>query len=204
MSSETIAAGEATISVTRLGAEFEGDVSEQAVDDLLREIGSVTRGCMFVIGDAINYAEGKWGEKYDHWISVTGLEYQTLRHASSIARRIDLCRRRHKLTFEHHKLVAPLEAHEQERWLDMTQREGMSVRRLRKSLLLGRPATDADMEPEPNDGGTENVHPYVNRLCGFWGTLVHSGWVDKTGVEKLRAFKRDLQPVVDIYNELPD
>lgn len=80
----------------------------------------------------------------------------------------------------------------------------MSVRRLRKSLLLGRPATDADMQGEPNDAGIENVHPYVNRICGFWRKLSDSGWVKNAGEEKLRAFKRDLQPVVEIYNGLPD
>jgi hypothetical protein len=202
MSNEIVTAGDGKIHITRLGAQFDGEVPEEAVDDLLREAGSFTRGCLFIIGDAINYAQGKWGEKYDHWIAVTGLEYQTLAHASSIARKIDFCRRRQNLTFEHHKLVAPLEPHEQERWLELA--EGMSVRRLRKSLLLGRPATDVDMQGEPNDGGIENVHPHVNRICGFWRKLTDSGWVKNAGEEKLRAFKRDLQPVVNIYNELPD
>jgi hypothetical protein len=54
------------------------------------------------------------------------------------------------------------------------------------------------------DKGIENVHPYVNSICGFWGKLKEFGWVKRAGTEKLRAFKRDLQPVVDIYNTLPD
>jgi len=204
MSNEIIAAGEGTVHVTRLGVEFEGEVPEQTVDDLLRDAGSFARGCLFIIGDAINYAQGKWGEKYDRWIELTGLEYQTLRNASWIARKIDLSVRRDNLTFDHHKIIARLAPAEQGHWLDLAVQNGMSTRRLRKSLLLGRPATDADMQAEKNDSGIENVHPYVNRICGFWGKLTRAGWVKSAGVEKLRAFKRDLQPVVDIYNQLPD
>jgi len=202
MSNEIIAAGDGKISVTRLGAQFEGEVPEQAVSQLLRDAGSFTRGCLFIIGDAINYAEGKWGEKYDQWMDITGLEYQTLRHSSSIAAKVDLCRRRHNLTFEHHKLVAPLDPHEQERWLELA--EGMSVRRLRKSLCLGRVATEEDMEGDPNDKRTENVVPYVTRIEIFWKKLVRNGWVKNAGPEKLRDFKVTLKPVVDIYNGLPD
>ena len=203
MSNEIIATGDGTIHVSRLGVRFEGDVPEQSIDDLLRDAGSFARGCLFIIGDAINYAQGKWGEKYDRWMQVTGLEYQTLRNAAWIARRIDLSVRRDNLTFEHHKLIARLDPSDQERWLDLAQHNGMSTRRLRKSLFLGRPATDEDMEAG-SDKGIENVHPYVNGVCGFWRKLNDSGWVQRAGVEKLRAFKRDLQPIVDIYNQLPD
>lgn len=203
MNSEIIKSGDATMQVSRLGVKFNGEVSLSQVESLLTEAGSVTRGCMFILGDAINYAEGRWGDKYDRWLEITGLEYQTLRNAAWVARSVDLSLRRDNLTFDHHKLVASLDAAEQERWLNLTDREGMSVRRMRKSLLLGRPVTDEEMETCA-DGGIENVHPYVNRLCAFWGKLKRKGWVASAGAEKLRGLKSDLQPVVDIYNELPD
>ncbi len=203
MKNEIVKIGDGNIQISSLGLQFNGDVPEQAIDELLQKFGTVTRGCMFILGDAINYAENKWGDKYEHWIAVTGLEYQTLRNAGWIARKIELSRRRDTLTFEHHKLVARLEPDEQTRWLDLAEREGFSKRRLAKSLLLGRPATDEDMDAG-KDKGIENVHPYVNRICGFWGMLKEMGWVKRAGEEKLRAFKRDLQPVVDIYNTLPD
>jgi hypothetical protein len=203
MSSEIIKAGDGNIHLNRLGVQFDGDIPEQAVDDLLQKFGSVTRGCMFIIGDAINFANGKYGEKYDHWIAVTGLEYQTLMNAASVARKIEFYLRRENLTYDHHKMVSALHPDEQKRWLDLAEEKGMSSRRLRKSLLLGRLATDEDMEMG-TDKGIENVHPYVNSICGFWGKLKEFGWVKRAGTEKLRAFKRDLQPVVDIYNTLPD
>ena len=202
MSNEIVKAGNGTIHVSTLGVQFEGEVPEHAVDDLLKKAGTVARGCLFIIGDAINFACGNYGEKYEHWRGLTGLEYQTLMNASWIARKIEISLRRENLTYDHHKLVARLEPDEQKRWLDTATEQNMSSRRLRKSLLLGRPATDEDMEAG-NDKGIENVHPYVNGVCGFWRKLNDSGWVKHAGIEKLRSFKRDLQPVVDIYNTLP-
>lgn len=204
MKDEIIKVGDGGMSVSRLGVRFEGDVPEDAIENLLRDAGKVTRGCMFIIGDAINYADDKWGEKYDRWIALTGLEYQTLLNAASAARKVQFYLRREKLTFEHHKLIASLEPDEQKRWLDLAEQDGMSVRRFRKSLLLGRAATDADMEPEKAGGGTENIHPYVNRLCAFFAKLKRAGWFDTAGPEKLRSMKADLKPVIAIYDELPD
>jgi len=129
------------------------------------------------------------------------LEYQMHANAASVARKVQFYLRREKLTYDHHKMVAALQPEDQKRWLDSAEQQKMSSRRLRKSLLLGRPATDEDMEAG-NDKGIENVHPFVNGVCGFWRKLNDSGWVKRAGIEKLRAFKRDLQPVVDIT--LPD
>ena len=122
MKNEIVKAGDGTICLSRLGVQFEGDVPEESVDSLLRDLGSVTRGCMFVIGDAINYAEGKWGDKYEHWIAVSGLEYGTLRNAASVARKVHLSLRSDNLTYDHHKMVAPLHPDEQKHWLDLVRR----------------------------------------------------------------------------------
>jgi hypothetical protein len=203
MKNEIVKAGDGNIQINSLGVQFDGNIPEQAVDDLLQKFGSVARGCLFIIGDAINFAENRYGEKYDHWMQLTGMEYQTLRNAAWVARKLELSLRRDNLTYDHHKLVARLHPEEQKHWLDTAEEKGMSSRRLHKSLLLGRPATDEDMEMG-TDKGIENVHPYVNSICGFWGKLKEFGWVKRAGTEKLRAFKRDLQPVVDIYNTLPD
>jgi hypothetical protein len=203
MKNEIVKAGDGTIQLSSLGVQFEGEIPESAVDDLLQKAGKAARGCLFIIGDAINFANGKYGEKYDHWMQLTGLEYQTLANAASIARKVQFYLRRENLTYDHHKMIAALHPEEQKHWLDLAEKEGMSSRRFRKSLLLGRPATDEDMEAG-KDCGIENVHPYVNGVCGFWRKLNDSGWVKRAGTEKLRAFKRDLQPVVDIYEQLPD
>jgi hypothetical protein len=78
----------------------------------------------------------------------------------------------------------------------------MSTRRLRKSLNLGRVATEADMEPEPADKGIENHIPFVNRLVGWWRRMKGERFLEKATPEQRDALKRDLEPVVAIYEEL--
>ena len=62
--------------------------------------------------------------------------------------------------------------------------------------------TAAELEAERADKGTENVHPYVNRIVAFYTRLRVSGWLRNAGEHKRAALKSDLQPIIDIYNEL--
>lgn len=71
----------------------------------------------FWIGDWLNYGEKRWGEKYLEAIEATGYDYGTLRNDKWIAARVDLSRRRDKLTFDHHATIADLEPEEQDRLL---------------------------------------------------------------------------------------
>lgn len=190
------------ITISPLGACFEGEVPEKAVDHLLQRAGSASRSCMFIIGDAINYATTKWGEKYERWISITGLEYQTLANAACVARKIEFYRRRENLTFEHHKIAAALPPHEQERWLGLADEECMSKRRFRKSVFLGRPATDEDMASKPEDKGIDNIHPHVNGIERFWKRLKRGGWAEKATVEKFDNLLRDLVPVENVKRDI--
>jgi len=200
--SEIIPAGDGSIHLTALGAQFKGDVSEEAVDELLQKSGRLARGCMFIIGDAINYANGKWGEKYDRWIELTGLEYQTLRNSASIAGKIDLYRRRYNLTFEHHKLVAPLDPEAQTSWLDLTEKHHMSKRRLRKSIIMGRVLGLDEMELDPADRGKMTYMAYILRFRQWWRMRTENDPVEQWDDELRGMLKRDMQPIVDIYNQL--
>ena len=202
MSESTVEPESGAIRVSPLGAAFEGDVTEADVERLLSRAGSASRGCMFIIGDAINYAADKWGEKYERWIRITGLEYQTLAHAAWVASKIQFCLRRQNLTYHHHKLIAPLPPDQQSRWLELADKEGFSTRRLRKSLLLGRPATDEDMDSKPGARGIDNIHPHVSGIERFWNRLQQSGWGETATVEKCDRLLRDLRPVEKVKSEI--
>lgn len=54
--------------------------------------------------------------------------------AARVARSFPAERRRGQLTFEMHELVASLEEHEQERWLDEVERQGWKRRQLQLAL----------------------------------------------------------------------
>lgn len=85
----------------------------------------------FWIGDWLNYGEKRWGEKYLEAIEKTGYEYGTLRNDKWVAARIDLSRRRDKLSFDHHVTVADLEPEEQDRLLIEAEKQNLDTKPFR-------------------------------------------------------------------------
>jgi hypothetical protein len=58
------------------------------------------------------------------------------------------------------------------------------------------------MKPESADKGVDNHIPFVNRLAPWWRKRQEERFLAKATREQRLALKRDLQPVVDIYNQL--
>ncbi len=116
--------------------------------------------------------------------------------------------RNEHLSWEHHKKVAKLkDAEEQRRWIAVAaelRQTGtpVSVRRFARSIQAGRLLTIEELYDERDDGGIENVNPYVNRIVTFFARLRESGWLKTADEHKRSALKRDLQPIIDIHREL--
>jgi hypothetical protein len=103
---------------------------------LYHRIHDIHNASLWALGDALNYGEGEkeWGEKYTQAVEVTGLTVGYLRNVAYVARQVDLSRRNDKLSFHHHRIVAPLEPEEQRDWLTRAFEEGMSVEGLREAI----------------------------------------------------------------------
>jgi hypothetical protein len=87
----------------------------------------------FWLGDWLNFGEKKWGEQYSQAIEETEFEYGTLRNDKYVADKIDLSRRRDNLSFAHHQDVADLKPEEQEKLLDIAEKENMNRSDFRKA-----------------------------------------------------------------------
>jgi hypothetical protein len=115
---------------------------------------------------------------------------------------------RHELlSFEHHRALARLDEQEQRDWITTTIAENeagrrMSVRRLRRSIEAGRVLAVAELQSDLADTGIVNHIPFVNRLVGWWGRMRASGWLKTATREQRAALKRDLQPIIDIADQL--
>ena len=94
----------------------------------------VTRASMWWWGDALNYGERNWGEKYEQALSESDYDYQTLRNAKWIAARFELSARADKLSFKHHEVVASLDPKVRERLLVQAEKDGLSVQELRRAV----------------------------------------------------------------------
>jgi hypothetical protein len=138
----------------------------------------------------------------------TGLDITTLQYYAYVARHVPRSLRNEHVSWEYHRKVAKLrDDDEKRRWLELAAEmflDGNPITLLRfaRSIQAGRLMTAKELEAERADRGTENIHPYVNRIQAFFGRLRDSGWLRNAGEHKRAALKRDLQPIIDIYNQL--
>lgn len=119
-----------------------------AFDDWLRmgrQISRIASASAWWLGDWLVYGERAYGQRYKAALEATTLEYQTLRNYASVARRIDMSRRRDTLSFQHHAEVAALPEADQDVWLQRAERFRWTRNELRRQLAATRRRhTDAD------------------------------------------------------------
>jgi len=187
-------------------------------------LNEVARGVAFVIGDWLLYGKDRFGEvqnrdtgregaprvataDYEAAVALTGLDRATLHNYAWVARRTPSSLRNELLSWEHHRVVAKLPEPDQKRWLKIAaenQQNGkpVSTRRLRRSISAGRLLETDEVNLPENDRGIENHIPFVNRLVAWWARMQDKGWHEDATPEQRAAVKRDLEPIVAIYNEL--
>ena len=206
------------VTISPIGLRIDAELTADEWRALAEPIGQVACAIGFIVGDWLVYGLGLFGNEgfperrvdplsYEIAIAATGLDRSTLQNYAYVSRSIPYSRRTEKLSWEHHRLLAKLPGNDQERWIKLCVAEDeagrrMSTRRLRKSLSLGRIATAQDLEPHPADKGIENHIPFVNRLVGWWRRMQQDRFLDTATREQREALKRDLEPVVSIYDQL--
>ena len=213
--------------ITRTGLEIRDDLTFDEWRGLAPKFSEAIKCAAFLIGDWLVYGEDHFrgqqrlpgfendvvapgkisGDLYDAALAATGLDRTTLHVYAHVARRVPSSSRNELLSWEHHKAVAKLEEDEQQRWLAVALKNEtgtgpVSTRRLRKSIIVGRLLTPEELHPDPLDRGIENHIPYVNRLVALWARMKERRWLQKASPEQRLAFKEDLEPVVEIYNQL--
>ena len=144
---------------------------------------------------------------YEVALTATGLDLSTLQTYAHVARHVPRLLRNEALSWEHHKTVAKLDEHGQQQWLgivDAHRRKGaaISTRRLRKSILAGRLLSASELVVDPSDRAIENHIPFVNRLVAWWSRMRAKHWLDKANQQQRAALKRDLTPIVEIWQQL--
>jgi hypothetical protein len=210
--------------ITSVGIEFTGDMSFQEWKDLGTKLGDAGRCLGFLIGDWLNYGEGKGprfygaqkdenGEKpniYTPAMRITGLDYGTLKNYASVAKNVKLSLRNYNLSWDHHRRIAPLKTDEEkQKWLRIADEERkkqddkpMSARRLAKSIRLGRVAKPEDMMVSEIDRKRENMTYYVTRIVVLWGKFKRNGVVTPNDTDTMLNLIDELRPVLNIVQEL--
>ena len=207
------------VRIRPVGMEITSELSIDEWSQLADPIGNASRSVAFIIGDWLIHGEkafrGKQNtstsriasKKYHLALANTGLDLATLQNYGYVSRKVPLATRSEQLSWEHHKILAKLPPLDQRVWIERCHEEmktgnPISTRRLRKSISLGRLATPDDLEPNPADRGIETHVPLVNRIVSWWHRLQDGNFLGEATPEQREALKRDLQPVIKIYEEL--
>lgn len=210
------------VTITRTGMRIQAGLSLDEWRALAPALGDAARSVGFVVGDWLIYGQqnlfGFVGDTtvphqkidtttYEQALASTGLDRSTLQNYAYVSRSVPYSLRSERLSWEHHRLLAKLPGDSQAHWIEACIAEEdagrrISTRRLRKSLALGRVATPADLEPDPADKGTLNHIPFVNRIVGWWRRMQDARFLATATREQRDTLKRDLEPVVHIYNQL--
>lgn len=209
--------------ISRTGLEVHDHLSFEEWSSLAPLLNEAARGVAFVIGDWLIYGLDRFAksekgdprnttsrvrsEDYEAAIHLTGLDRATLQTYAHVSRKVPSSLRNKDLSWEHHKIVAKLPPVDQQYWLKLAAHQladgqPVSTRRLRRSISSGRLLDTDEVNLPESDRGIENHIPFVNRLVSWWSRMREKGWREDATPEQRAAVKRDLEPIVAIYNEL--
>ena len=211
------------VRITPTGLDITEELTFEEWSSFAPAIGEAARSLCFVVGDWLVYGERfsaqrplpgfaelppkVEGERYDQALLQTCLDRHTLHNYAYVARCVPRSLRNERLSWEHHKALARLDADDQRHWIEQTLAENdagrrMSSRRLRRSIDAGRVLTVEELQSDPADTGVLNHIPFVNRLVGWWARMREADWLKTASAEKRAALKRDLHPIIEIYEQL--
>lgn len=144
------------LKVTEFGIEEIGSVSPEEIQGALKSVMKFDTVLQFYIGDLINIASFKWGEKYDKWEEATGYEYDALARFASVASRFPasfreaifghMTKNSSVVSFYHFRTVAPLPDEKALYFLQMVRDGKWSVAKLEDEIKRSK---NGGTLPEP-------------------------------------------------------
>jgi hypothetical protein len=170
--------------VTDTGLKFSRKkLTVQEYKELLRIVGSTVTVGPWLVGDAVNYGESRYGEKYAEYIDSTGLSPERLRVCSWVANRYPRNRRFANASFEVHRELAYIrDDYEQDALLNKAIAEGWTSKDVREYKRnergaantftpLWRITLELDEEWNENFDGDEFIE-YCNEFFADWDVKV--------------------------------
>jgi hypothetical protein len=120
--------------VTDVGLEFHKDIEYDQWLTLMATLQQLSTAFQFAIGDALNYGQKRFGEKYAQAMDATGCAYQSLANWSWVASSVPINNRIAGLSWTHHRLVARIGTEQQKQILESAKVRGVSVTEFEKEL----------------------------------------------------------------------
>jgi N6-adenosine-specific RNA methylase IME4 len=126
------------IQITDSSVIINDNITELEWAEALEYCEKTNKKLQWVIGELLNFGEKKKYRKYVELMSKTNFEYGTLRNIQSVAKKVDVSRRRDNLSFSHHIEVAALSPEKQTEFLDRAENEHLTRKELRNEIRKDR------------------------------------------------------------------
>lgn len=120
-----------------VGLDIEPGMKFEHWERLVRSLERAEQGIQWYLGDALNYGEMEYGEKYAQVVDAhekTGIPINTLKNYQWVAGHIPKVRRLTSVSWSAHQEVAALLPAKQTEWLSQAQTEHLTSRELRKRV----------------------------------------------------------------------
>lgn len=121
------------------------DLSFDQWSRLMEVLSKMDTAFQFALGDALNYGEKRYGERYTQAIDCTGREYQSLANYAWVSKSVPPEVRVSGLSWTHHRIVARLEPSEQAVLLQRAAAEQWTASALQETVS-GKPVVSKAAE----------------------------------------------------------
>lgn len=122
------------ISVTDVGIIFNNDIDEHQWLQLMATLQQLTDAFQFALGDALNYGQQRYGEKYAQAMDATGCAYQSLANWSWVSSNVPINNRVAGISWTHHRLVAHVGTQHQRQLLESAKSRRLSAVEFEREL----------------------------------------------------------------------
>jgi len=212
----------AFIEATPVGMKLSKDLTFEEWQAIAASFGAALQAAAWCIGDWMVYGERKWGKQllldgedfdpgkpgripshvFDDAVAATGLDRTTLQTYATVCRKIPLEERRIRVSFGHHRILAPLPPAKRMEWwsiLDSESRKLPTVKRLALSVRTApdqpRIVSDKDIIRRGEQAGHDNYIPHLTRLLTCLRKTLPS--MDDDQREALRTDAAPLMAILD-------
>lgn len=110
------------------------DITKAEWGDLGKVLKQLDTTVSWVVGEWAEYANKHWNFSYEKIAERFGYEVSTLMTYTSIVRKVPTLIRNQGLSFGHHRLVANMNAEQQQMWLDRAAQKGWTVAQMRDAM----------------------------------------------------------------------
>ncbi len=185
-------------SITQTGASLDESLTYEDWSHIGAQL-SIIHGCsMWWIGDWLKFGVKQYGDRTKAAMQnsgVLGYQPKTLLDAIRVSDAIEDTRRLASLSWSHHQLVAPLEAKDQDRWLEHAEANHLSVSDLRGEI---RTELGEKSAHEPDGPTTITAGSKLDDVRTFLINLPQDWWNE----DRKATWKARLRPLVDFYSTL--